>query len=117
MDFINVFFEFDTKEQWLKFGRKFMKRNDFLKHTPCLTRYLNERNLTFEDLVNGCYNFNEPYMIGVIAGVLTESETVLKSVLEFIHENHYENYYEFRDNYGSRLVRSEVIKQYNLNCV
>lgn len=97
-----VFFDFETKEQWIMFGEKFLIRKEFLKHTPLLV-ILKERNETFIEFVEYSYKRYSGCLISCVLGITTKSEKTLRKLSEFIKENHYENNYRLTDDWGNKL--------------
>ena len=107
----NVFFDFQTKDEWIIFCQKILSGKEFEKNFPavfniskkCGTEYIIELFYKEEVLAALTYLFY----------FSTRSKKTLTKLIDWIKENHYENNYVLRDMRGNKIYMDELFKWYN----
>jgi hypothetical protein len=99
---VNVFFRFNTKEEWIEFGQKFIQRKEFVKYSN-IFEILNKRHQNYTDFVNEIYESGFPDIISCYIIMETKSEKTLRLLNDWIKENHYEGHYTLRDNWANKF--------------
>lgn len=106
---VKVFFNFNTKDEWIEFGKKFYSIKEFEPYIPQFD-FVKEFK-TIDELVEElnlcsciCYE---------LTSIQTKSKEILKLVNEFIKKNHYEKNYQLRDKWSDKLYMSldELLKR------
>ena len=95
-----IYFDFETKSEWIDFANKLSSKNEFIKYLYT-ERKFNKRNLTFADLVE--FYSDDLIFVSLCFCIKTRSEKTLRQLNDWIKDNHYESNYEVRDNWGNRM--------------
>ena len=95
-----VYFDFETKSEWIDFANKLSCKNEFTKYLSTERRF-NKQNLSFADLVE--YYSDDLCLVSICFCITTRSEKTLRKLNDWIKDNHYESNYELRDLWGNRM--------------
>ena len=95
-----VYFDFETKSEWIDFANKLSCKNEFRKYLYYEGK-INKDNLSVADLVER-YSDNL-LLISICFCVITRSEKTLRKLNDWIKDNHYESNYEVCDNWGNNM--------------
>ncbi len=109
MEKIRVYFEFNTKEEWVEFGNKFYFKKEFEPYIPQIDyvkRFESVDEMVDELNLTSCVVYE-------LQSLQTNSKKILELLNEFIKENHYEKYYKLRDKDCNKIYMSldELLKQ------
>lgn len=105
---VKVYFDFDTKDEWIEFGKKFYSIKEFEPYIPHFDVVREFK--TIDELVEELNFCSCSYKF---TSIETKSKKILKLVNEFIKENHYEKNYQLRDKWSDKLYMSldELLKR------